>query len=282
MVGMTRIRGLFLGAFAAGLLTSLAAPAVAQEAPSPGEDWVLTESPDQKLTAAVAAFTSGIGIIARCQNGAYDVFIAGLPKAPRDAYTREIGLEVGDDGEIRTTVWTVGSDRSTAFSRLPAIVARQLAEGGKLQIVVPGAEGEPRTRYVMALNPSSRAIETTLTACGRLLVDPRDHDVEGNGQDGLPDGIVWAQTPQLRFPPPIAGRSITDGYVALSCVSTADGRLENCQVESEQPPRFNLARNVQRAVLDARVRLSDEAAAQGERLEDRVLVFTVVFRMASD
>jgi len=258
---------------------ALVAPARAQEASPPVEDWVVTALPAQKTTAAVAAFTSGLGIIARCQNGVYDVIMAGLPEAPRGETTRDLGVAVGDAGEIRTTVWTVGSDRTTAFSRLPAIVARSLAKGGKLQIVVSGNAGERRTRYVMALNPSSTAIEQTLSACGRPLVDLRDDRLEGNGQSGLPSYYVWVRPPFPLFPDPVAGRSITEGYVALSCVTQTDGRLADCQVESEQPPRFNLSRHLIRSLDNTRVGLSEEGLAKGATVANHVVAFTVNFRM---
>ena len=142
-------------------------PAFAQEITPQSEDWTLTSAPERKAVLATIDFTSGLTIAARCVDNAYDVLITGLPEATRGSTSRELGIQAGDQEQPYTSVWTVGTQRSMAFSRLPAVVARDLAKGGKLQVIVPGNNGGPRTRYVMELDPSSTAIEQTLTACGR-------------------------------------------------------------------------------------------------------------------
>lgn len=176
----------------------LPAPSHARQPEEP-QDWILTRVEDRKATVATIDFTPGLDLVARCVDGVYDLFILDLPEAPRDALTRELSVSIGEGGDVRTTVWTVGDDRTTAFSRIPAMVARQLANGGKLQIVVPASGDQRRTRYVLDLDPSSSALEETLAACGRPLVDPRRQEVEGNGQDGLPPGAAWARAPRPHF-----------------------------------------------------------------------------------
>lgn len=265
--------------FASALLAVLAAPAVAQEPVQDPTDWTLTRVDERKATVAAIDFTTGLGLVARCMDGVYDLIILGLPEAPRETTTRELGVSVGEDGDLRTTLWSVGETRSTAFSRVPAMVARQLAEGGKLQIVIPAAEDQPRTRYVMDMDPSSTALEQTLTDCGRPLEDPRDREVEGNGQDGLPGGINWVRPPRPRFPMPVDGRSPTLGYVVMSCATQTDGRLTACVAESEQPAGYHLGESVRDSLDRARVRLAPDAIASGRTLDGRVILFTVNFRM---
>ncbi|MFN7110589.1 MAG: hypothetical protein ACK4M2_03050 [Brevundimonas sp.] len=260
-------------------VSAVAPPVEAQDSVVPTEDWTLTVIPEQKVTLAVAEFTSGVSLAARCVDGAYDLLITGLPEAPPRTTKRDLAVSVGDTSDFRTTVWSVGENRTAAFSRVPAMVARQMAEGGPLQIVVPGGEGKPRTRYVMALNPSNTAIEQTLTACGRPLIDVRDKDVEGNGQDGLPPAVTWATTPRPRFPAPLNGRSPVDGYAVLSCVARSDGRLEHCQIESESPRGYNLGRESLRSIDRARVRLTPEGVTSGKPLEDRMILFSVNYVM---
>lgn len=268
----------FLPALAVSALLAGAVSAKAQDAPPPQEDWVLTSIPERKATLALAEFTSGVTLVARCIDGAYDLFITGLPEAPLRATTRDLGLSVGEDAALKTTVWTVGEDRTTAFSRLPAMVARQLAEGGELQIVAQGPDHR-RYRFIMALNPSSTALEQTLTACGRPLIDPRDKDTEGDGRETLPALARWEIVPRPRFPAPVGGRSPTEGYAVLSCGAENDGRLVNCQIESEWPRGYGLGREALRSVDRARLRLNDEAAAAGRRPEDGIIVFSINFRM---
>ncbi len=244
---------------------------------------MLASVPERKATIATINFTSDLGIVARCVDGVYDILITGLPEAPRRAMSRDLGIQVGDQEEPYTSVWTVGTNRNTAFSRIPAVVARDLAKGGKLQVIVPPpTPGAPRTRYVMDLNPSSTAIEQTLTACGRPMVDPREaraEEIDGNGQDGLPDTVQWASLPRPTFPESVNGRSPLEGYVVLSCVLTAEGRMTECQTESEQPSGYNLWRSVERSLPRARLKLSDEAAAAGLSLAGRMVRFSVNFKM---
>ncbi len=265
-----------LAALAAG------APVLAQESAPQGEDWTLTSVPERKAVMATIDFTSGLAVAARCVDGVYDVLITGLPEAPRRDMSRELGVQAGDQQEPYTSVWTVGTRRNTAFSRIPAVVARDLAKGGKLQIIVPSTSGGPRTRYVMDLDPSSIAIEQTLTACGRPMVDPREaraKEIDGNGQDGLPDTVQWQTMPRPVFPESVNGRSPLEGYVVLSCVLTDTGQMTECQTESEQPAGYNLWRSVERSLPRARLKLSEQAAAAGVSLAGRMVRFSVNFKM---
>ena len=268
---------------AASLALAAATPALAQEAEPQSEDWALVSLPERKAIAATIDFTSGLAVAARCVDGVYDVLITGLPEAPGRTMSRELGIQAGDQSEPHMSVWTVGTQRGTAFSRIPVLVARDLAEGGKLQIIVPSTSGGPRTRYVMDLDPSSTAIEQTLTACGRTMVDPRQTragEIYGNGQDGLPDVVRWQTMPRPEFPAPVNDRSPLEGYVVLSCVAAADGRLSECQTESEQPAGYNLGRAVQRSLPRAKLKLSDQASAEGLELAGRMIIFSVNFKMA--
>lgn len=261
------------------------APAFAQEQSAEPEDWTLTSVPDRKATVATINFTSGLAIAARCMDGVYDVMITGLPEAPRRDASRELGIQAGDDEEPYTSVWSVGTQRTAAFSRMPAVVARDLAKGGQLQVIVPASTpGGPRTRYVMDLDRSSTAIEQTLTACGRPMVDPREaraDEIDGNGQDGLPDTVQWQIMPRPQFPQSVGGRIPTQGYVVLSCVLTDAGQMTDCVTESEQPAGYNLSRSVERSLPRARLKLSDQAAAAGLSLGGRMVRFLVNFRMES-
>lgn len=269
----------FIVAFAA---LAAGAPALAQETAAQGEDWTLTSVPERKAVMATIDFTSGLAVAARCVDGVYDVLITGLPEAPRRDMSRELGMQAGNQEEPYTSVWTVGTQRGTAFSRLPAVVARDMAKGGKLQVIVPSTSGGPRTRYVMDLNPSSTAIEQTLTACSRPMVDPREaraKEIDGNGQDGLPDTVQWQTMPRPVFPESVNGRSPQEGYVVLSCVLTDAGQMTECQTESEQPAGYNLWRSVERSLPRARLKLSDQAAAAGLSLAGRMVRFSVNFKM---
>lgn len=238
--------------------------------------------PERKAIVASIGFTSGLNVAARCVDGVYDVLVTGLPEAPLRTTSRELAIQMGDEPEAYSSTWTVGAQRDTAFSRVPAMVARKLAEGGKLQIIVPATSDTPRTRYVMDLSPSSTAIAQTLTACGKPMIDPRmvrAEEIEGNGQDGLPAAVTWQTMPRPTFPSPVKDRMVLEGYVVLSCVAAEDGRLDQCEIESEQPAGYNLGRAVKRSIPRARLTLTEEAAANGRPLAGRMIVFAVNFKM---
>lgn len=262
-----------------GLAQTGPAPEAASGAPPEAPlDWTVVRFTEEPTLIATVRFDNGVGLVARCMDETFDVIINGLPPVSRRALTRQIGLQVGDEDVESITAWTTGSDRTTAFSRIPARIARQLAKGGALQIVVPPERGSgPRTRYVMDLDPSSTAIERILAACDRPLVDPRDDQAQGDARDGLPNQITWARQPRINFPSPVGDRMALRGYVTLSCVVQAEGRLDDCQIESEHPTGYNLGKAVEAGMRTARVRQSDEGRAAGQRFEGEMIIFTVVF-----
>lgn len=264
-------------AIAVCAVTVAVSSANAQEAQPEPDDWTLTVVPNRKATIATIEFSTGLSLAARCINGVYDLLITGLPDAPRADTSRELGLKVGEETELKTSVWTVGTQNGTAFSRLPAIVARRLAKGGELQILVPAAGAQRRTRYVMALDPSSTALEQTLKACDRPLIDPRDNTREGEGQEDLPDGLIWTRPPRPQYPFFISNFSPKRGYAALSCVTTAEGRATDCQIESEQPPGYGFGRAALNSLDAARLNLAP--INDGRPLAGRLFAFTIAFRL---
>lgn len=262
-------------AITAALIT--ASGASAQDTAAP-DDWILTRVADKDAVIATVQFSNGITLVSRCAGQAFDVLILGLPEARRGSISRPLTFLAGNETEEAPYVWSVGADPTTAFSRIPAITARSLAKGGKLQIIIPGDSGRPRTRYVMELGQSGSAVEETLTHCNRALVDPRDNELEGDG-DGLPTGIVWTRPPRPTFPDSVQGRSPVYGYVAMSCLVTAQGRPDNCQIESEQPAGFFLGRSVVSSLRAARLGQTDEARAAGRPFGGSIILFTVNFEL---
>lgn len=273
---------IFKLALSAFLAASAATNAQAQESSTPVDDWTLSVVPASKSTVAFVDFDSGVSLAARCVNNDYDLIIMGLTEAPAQTTSRTLAFSVGQDDDYDTTVWSVGMDRTTAFSRVPAIVARQLAKGGKLQIVSTDPVTRQRTRYLMQLEPSSTAIAQTLTACGRALVDPRDKEAEGNGQDGLPSSVSWVRMPRPNFPYISGNQAPLEAYAVMTCVARRTGRLEDCQIESENPRGYGFAQAAQRAMWGSQIRLNPEAIAAGKNLDGLLIRFTTNFRMDTD
>lgn len=257
---------------AVAILTASSGQAAhAQEAAPAPQDWVLTEVPERKAIIAIAEFDNGITLSSRCMDGVFEVTFYGLPEARGGSRSLRIG--VGGEPPY-ATAWTVGADRSSAFSRVPARLARELAKGGKLEIGVPGQGGQRGARYLMDLEPSSSAVERTLTACGRALVDPRDLASGDETESGLPAGIAWDQPPSPSFPGSVKGRSPTHGVVTMTCLTRTTGRLEECEIESEHPGGYNLGRSVRDSLSRARVKSTERNTPLIDR---RLIMFTVSF-----
>ncbi len=243
-------RTITVGALAAA---AAAGPVMAQT----GGDWDMRRDARAKLKVAFTVFHSGLAVGARCTDGAYEVAIAGLPPAADNTDSRT--LRIGFQGEpVQEQTWFVSSDRGVAISGLPAPFARRLREGGRMDVVVPGAgAGGANIRYVLELPASAMAIDETLAACGRTLEDPRDALLPDVPADGGIKGRAWAQRPRLQYP-------LTDaltGFATLSCLGTASGAIEQCVVEAEYPPRQGFGRAAQRAAERARLEPSDDDEA---------------------
>jgi hypothetical protein len=269
----------FLPVLFAGLIAASSGPLDRAWSQTPGsegavgEDWQLVEAPERKLTMAVADFSNGVTVASRCMDGDFEVTVNGLPEI-RSA-SRVLRVSVGEE-PLSDETWTVAETRTAAFSRVPAPLARRLAKGGRLNIVVPGERGAPNRRYVMELSPSPAALERTLTACGRALIDPRDAIIDRNAPDGLTRGVEWVRMPRPEFPNSVRGRIALRGSVTLSCLTDDQGKAVDCVIESEHPGGFNFGKAVIRSMERARLRAAgdDPTAVTGRRF-----LFTTNFMM---
>lgn len=248
---------------------AVALPALAQDTVA---DWDVTRDPDRKLTVAFTAFDNGLAIGTRCLNNSFQVLINGLPPATGEIRTLKIAFEDEEADEQR---WNVGENREVAISDYPSPLARNLRKGGRMQIVVPGgAENGRNLRYVIDLPASGAAIDETLQACGRPLVDPRNAERSALPEDGLPPEIEWARQPRPTYP---SGRTYTRGFATVTCLSQADGRLRDCMIESEHPMDGGFGKALLDSTRDARVR-----NRQGGELATRMIAFRTNFRMEEE
>jgi hypothetical protein len=230
-------------------------------------DWDLRRDDRAKLTVAFVAFDNGLAIGARCTEGGYQFAISGLPPVTTDTRPLRIGFN-GAAPEVQT--WYVATSKATAISSFPAPFARQLRLGGRLDIVVPGgAANGGNLRYVVTLPASGSAIETTLDACSRSLVDPRDSHIE-IGENGLPEGVDWTTPPRLQYPATATG----NGFATLTCLTQADGRVRDCVVEAEYPASAGFGRAALRAMGRARL---GNAANPDRPLPVQMISFTTSF-----
>ena len=246
------------------VIASLALPALAQSGstPPPDGDWDVLRDPRRKLTIVSTAFDNGLGIALRCNDRSYEALLTGLPVAPAGE-TRPLRLAFRDNPLFDYT-WSVATDPTVAVSGFPAPFARSVRQGGRLQIVVPNGAGDGRNlRYDLTLPVSGAAIDETLTACGRPLVDPRDAEIADIGASGLPGDMIWRRAPRPTFP---TRTRYARGFAVVSCMSNPDGSLRDCVVETEHPQGGYFGEAALRSTGAARLKMTaDEDAAVAAR-----------------
>lgn len=252
-------------------LVTLMTLAVASGAFAQDDDWDVIRLPDRQTVAAVAEFDNGLTIGVRCINNSLETVIGGLPRASRRSEFRQIDYAFGE-GELRPSTWWVSQDRDAIFANFPAGMARQLREGGELQLRIGSYGDEPARRYVVPVPPSPAMIDEVLTACGRPLVDRRDTlrtDLAGP----VPAGFNWVDAPRPEYPVEMSERGVA-AVVVLSCALQSDGALKECQVEAERPGGRGFGQAAVRAAEVARVAPRNA----GAEIADRIVNFTTFFR----
>jgi hypothetical protein len=246
---------------AAGL--AMASPAAAQDV----EDWDIDRDPDHRRITASVFFSDGSGVATRCSDRSFAVLLVGLPQAPDDGdFMRPLSIDMGHGRHTQS--WLRGETPTLAFSLMPARLARQLRDGGRIQIY-DATNGSDAPLIAIDLPPSPEAINATLEACGLPTDDPRD-----DGRDWVvtpsPQPLRWRFAPQSTAPDRALSGRLLRGIVVMSCVAQADGRIRDCQVEMEHPTGFDLGREALRATRDARVETSD-----GSEIAPRIITFRI-------
>jgi len=233
---------------------TIALPSHAQDA---ARDWDLLRDPDKHLTLAYTRFETGLTLATRCIDGGYEALITGLPPAG-EGDTRILHLAFGDD-DLYPVRWNVAMNDTIAVSDRPAPFARELREGGRLRVMIPGgAEGGANLVHDLTLPASSNSIDETLTTCGRPVTDPRDAELEALPEGGLPANLIWARAPRPDFP---RSARYGRGFATVMCLTAPDGALRECSVEAEHPLDGGFGEAALRATRSARVENADEPAS---------------------
>lgn len=252
------------------LILGTANMALAQDA---ADDWDLRVNPESDLVAASLTFDSGVAVGVRCFGGRYDALLAGLPAAAEDVDTRELSVQFGEE-PASDQRWSVATDRRVVVSDLPARFARTLRDGGRMQVVLRGGGANgANLRYVFDLPASSAAVDQTLQACDKPLVDPRDAELEALGEQGLPGGLGWAEQPRPNYP---SGRTYVRGFAVISCLTQPDGRLRDCAVESQHPLDGGFGDAALRATRRGRIQVTENPTGP---VPTRMIIFRTNFSM---
>lgn len=236
---------------AALLLAALlvaAGPAAAQE----GDGWTVTEANGALI--ASTSYESGQSFVVRCRDRRLDVMMTGVPAESR-AGTRR--LEWGSEGGDRQRqTWINLPDRPLVFAGRPVHVARILRKGAPVSVrLLPTSEMPQARRYDLPLPSDGSGVDQVLTACKARLDDPRDDLVEVDPPSEQPGASsdIWEKMATPNYPN--GAVSAGGGEVLFSCVVGEAGRLRDCRVEQETPPRVGFGQATLAALPSARIRL---------------------------
>lgn len=228
----------------------LAGPASAQEA---GDGWDLAADPATDSVSASVSYASGASIIVLCRAGTLLTGVSGTPLSRGTA--RRALLTRGDDFSTEGQ-WSPSTDGSLALSNAP-MTARFLRLGGS--VTLQSIDGDPAPFNVaFALPTSGAAVDQVLTACDQPLT--REHDRATDVSDLLLQGLA------IEMPAAAAPRTGGVQAISLTCL-IAGGRLTGCVSESQQPPNPEGGAVTARRANGERAQFSNEAAAEGGRVE---------------
>lgn len=245
------------------LLLGLAGPAVAQE----DGGWDLaTDAGNGRTVVASVTYESGAGVAVQCHDGRLSTAIMGLPAAHPgeiDAQGRR-ALTVTLDNEPVSRGWKAPAGATVAVAVMPGSLARRLRQGGTLSVTtIPHDSGAPVRRLELSLPRDTDGVNRALTACGAPIVS--DHDAIPLLEPDMLTADIWRRG-RLFTPPP--GEV---GQVDISCIFAPEGRVRDCQTESESSP--GLGARIIRGQRRVHFPLDEDTA---RAVEGRLIYFTVV------
>lgn len=142
------------------------------------------------------------------------------------------------------------------FAARPVHVARILRKGGAASVrLLPTAEMSQARRYDLPLPSDGGGVDQVLTACEVRLDDPRDDLIEIDPPIEKPGVFpdIWQRQALPAYPN--SAMSAGAGDVIFSCIVADSGRLSECRVERETPPRVGLGPATLTSLRSARLRL---------------------------
>lgn len=228
-------------------------PVMAQDA---SDDWDYGEDPAEKTSIAAVTFET-FGVAVRCRDKSLSVIVSGLPVASGERKLR-YRMDAIEEAE---SVWVSGRNSPTAFALWPRRIADDFSRGGTLALAA--MDGDQVRRYQVDLPSSNAAIPRVLQACG----------LESDSQDDAPggetlSGLRWVRPLDITFP---SNSRYESGLAAIQCQIRSDGRLRDCEIESEFPEGSGFGRA---ATLGAHRTGQVAPSGVGQaRLEDRRVAF---------
>lgn len=248
---------------------ALALPALAQDV---GDDWDLREDPAHKLTLATLEYEGAPVLAARCVDGEMALIVTRLNRV--EAETRDLTLDVA--GHPHSRDWR-SLPGGTAMRLVSGMTMREVMAGGEIALTV--GDGVPPRRYRLQAPANSAAIARVITACGHRLTYARDAErnaIRAEPPTPREDLPVWERRATPAYPERAQQRGVERGRVNVSCRVQADGRLYDCEAESDYPVDAGFGEEALKAANRSRVRMPADGALRAGTL----VSYTVNFALA--
>lgn len=245
-----------------------AAPAHARET----DGWDMAQT--DKGPIASISYEGGQSLILRCFNNRLEALLVGFPV---EAGPGVRPLTWTQNGQAERQTWINVPGQAVMAAIRPGRVARLFHQGGDLIIepssMVPVEPNQPRERVRLPLPSDNSAIDAVRVACGTDPDAARDGLLETEPSFPRPPSLreTWAQSPAPDYP--AKAMRLSHGEVIYSCVVAAQGALEDCHIETENPPNADFGAEALKALRKARLRLGP--GVEPGRLTVSRLVFSL-------
>lgn len=234
------------------LLAGPAAQAQAQAQATDGWDMAQTD----KGPSASISYEGGQSLILRCFNNRLEALLIGFPV---EAASGPRPLTWTQNGQKEGQTWINVPGQSVMAAIRPGRVARLFHQGGDVMIEPffqnPTEARQPRERLRLPLPSDNSAIDVVRDACGTDPDAARDGLLETEPSFPDPPRLreIWNLAPTPDYPS--KAMRLRHGEVIYSCVVVAQGALEDCRIETENPPDAGFGAETLKALRRARLRL---------------------------
>lgn len=253
----------------------LALPLLLAGAPAPAQatdGWDMAQT--DKGPVASISYEGGQSLILRCFNNRLEALLVGFPV---EAAPGLRPLTWTQNGQEERQTWINIPGQAVMAAIRPGRVARLFHQGGDLVIhpssTTPVEPGRPRERLRLPLPSDNSAIDAVRDACGPDPDSARDGLLETEPSFSRPASLreIWASAPAPAYPS--RAMRLSHGEVIYSCIVAAQGALEDCRIETENPANAGFGAEALKALHRARLRLGH--GVEPGRLTVSRLVFSL-------
>ncbi|PZO01784.1 MAG: hypothetical protein DCF28_09515 [Alphaproteobacteria bacterium] len=229
--------------------------------------WTIIPSSATQSRIVAATWSDGTNVVARCDSGKLTAFVRLTERMSGPAVyvltQRENDVPIGG-------WWVVSDDGSSAVSRNPRYLVRDLKQGGRLDVVLKSRDA-PDREMTLALPDQTTELDSVMSSCG----------LTGTPNPITPDrpAAQWRERPRPTasdFPAAALAANIT-GQVVVNCLVSESLQPESCIVVDEVPAGAGFGPAAVQIVSRGKLAVVRSSADLGD-----VPAFTITIRLPID